>query len=705
MDAPREIFALDIGTRKIAGILMEQRGDRYYIHAAAVEEQAPGAMVDGQIHDVTQVARTIAIVRDRLAHSTGKELTEVAVAAAGRSLVTADGSIQRSLLRSEPITREIVAALELEAVDAAVRQLTQDSQREDYLCVGYHVRESQLDGQPLASLIGQRGRRAQLDVIATLLPRIVVDSLRSALGLAGLRMASITLEPHAAINAIVPPSMRQLNIALVDIGAGTSDIAVTRENKVTGFGMVPIAGDEVTAAIAGAFLLDFSVAEQVKRQLKASPIHCQDVVGNDLELLPEKVQEAAAPAVDKLARAIAQVILQLNGEPPQAVLCIGGGSLTRTLIDALSRHLNLPANRIGIRDRQSVPRVEGCPEFTGPMAVTPIGIAMAALQDQALAAVPVRINGASVQLLQLARRTVKDILFAAGFSPKQLFGLPGPSIAVEVDGRPVILPGTLGEPAPIQVNGQPADLHTKIHPHDEITVGPARDGSAPTVLVKDLVKYDGTPIWFTVNGEKREFVPQILVNGQGVDPGHPLQDGDEVTTRGTINTVADLLREIGYEAVGTFPYTIDDVEHYWQAEPEVFVNGRRAALATALTKGDEISIRPREDKPTLASVAAKLGLADISITVDFNGQKVTLTSPALSRLRVNGETVHEDAELKAHDRIAILEPRPFILSDIFRFVAFDPPQKGGALKIQVNGQAAGFTTPINEGDSITIAFT
>ena len=196
MDAPGK-SSPSTGTRKIAGILMEQRGDRYYIHAAAVEEQAPGAMVDGQIHDVTQVARTIAIVRDRLAHSTGKELTEVAVAAAGRSLVTADGSIQRSLLRSEPITREIVAALELEAVDAAVRQLTQDSQREDYLCVGYHVRESQLDGQPLASLIGQRGRRAQLDVIATLLPRIVVDSLRSALGLAGLRMASITLEPHA----------------------------------------------------------------------------------------------------------------------------------------------------------------------------------------------------------------------------------------------------------------------------------------------------------------------------------------------------------------------------------------------------------------------------------------------------------------------------------------------------------------------------
>ncbi|NLM95617.1 MAG: pilus assembly protein PilM [Firmicutes bacterium] len=704
MDAPREVFALDIGTRKIAGILVEQRGDSCQIQAAAVEEQAPGAMVDGQIHDVTQVAKTIAIVRDRLTAATGKELTQVAVAAAGRSLVTADGGVQRSLLLSEPITRELVTALELEAVDAAVRQLAQDAQRESYLCVGYHVRESRLDGQRLASLIGQRGRRAQIDVIATLLPRIVVDSLRSALGLAGLQMASITLEPNAAINVIVPPSMRRLNLALVDIGAGTSDIAVTRESKVLGFGMVPVAGDEVTGAIADAFLLDFSVAERVKRQLEAGPINCQDVVGNELELLPEQVQEAAAPAVDKLAAAIAQVILQLNGGRPQAVLCIGGGSLTTALIDALSRHLELPANRIGIRDRDSIPHVKGCPEFTGPMTITPIGIAMAALQNQALQAVPVRINGTSHQLLQLARRTVRDILLAAGFSPKQLFGLPGPSLAIEVNGHPVVVPGTLGEPAPIQVNGQPADLHTQIHPHDEITIGPARAGSAPTVLVKDLVKDDGARKCFTINGERREFAPQALVNGEVVGPDHRLQDGDQVTTQGMIKTVADLLMELGYEAVATFPYTIDDVEHYWQAEPEVFVNGRRAVPATTLASGDEISIRPRSDKPTLSMVAARLGLADVSITVDFNGQAVTLTNPALTRLRVNGESIHQDRELQAHDRLEVLEPRPFIVNDIFRFVSFDPPKKGGSLKIKVNGQAGGFTTPIDQGDSITITF-
>lgn len=704
MDAPQEVFALDIGTRKIAGILMERQGDSCHIQAAAVEEQAPGAMIDGQIHDVAQVARTIAIVRDRLADSTQKNLTEVAVAAAGRSLVTAAGSIQRSLLLSEPITREIVATLELEAVEEAVRHVAQESHREAYLCVGYHVRESRLDGQRLASLIGQRGRRAQVDVIATLLPRIVVDSLRSALRLAGLQMASITLEPNAAINVIVPPSMRQLNLALVDIGAGTSDIAITQENRVTGFGMVPIAGDEVTAAIASAFLLDLSVAERVKRQLAANPILCQDVVGNNLELSLEQVNEVAAPAVDRLALAIAQVILQLNEQPPQAVLCIGGGSLTTALIDALGHHLGLPANRIGIRDRDSIPHVRGCPEFTGPMTITPIGIAMAALHDQALETVPVRINGTSHQLLQLARRTVRDILFGAGFSPKQLLGLPGPSLAIQVNGRPVVVPGTLGKPAPIQVNGQPADLHTKIHPHDEITIGPAREGSAPTVLVGDLVKYDAAGNNLTINGEKREFRPQILVNGEAVGPEHPLQDGDEVTTRGVINTGADLLTELGYNTIATLPYTIDDVEHFWQAEPEIIVNGRKATLETTLTSGDEICIQAGPDKPTLEMVATRLGLEDARITVDFNAQSVTLTNPALSRLRVNGQPARQDRELKAHDRLEVMDLLPFIVNDIFRFVSFDPPKKGGALKIQVNGKAGGFTTPINEGDSITITF-
>ncbi len=81
-------------------------------------------------------------------------------------------------------------------------------------------------------------------------------------------MEALTLEPIAAINVLVPPSMRRLNVALVDIGAGTSDIAITNHNTVVSYGMVPVAGDEITEALSNHYLLDFPVAEQAKRFLE-----------------------------------------------------------------------------------------------------------------------------------------------------------------------------------------------------------------------------------------------------------------------------------------------------------------------------------------------------------------------------------------------------------------------------------------------------
>ena len=56
-----------------------------------------------------------------------------------------------------------------------------------------------------------------------------------------------------------------LNIALVDVGAGTSDISITRDGSIIAYGMIPYAGDELTEAIVHHYLVDFKTAEQMKR--------------------------------------------------------------------------------------------------------------------------------------------------------------------------------------------------------------------------------------------------------------------------------------------------------------------------------------------------------------------------------------------------------------------------------------------------------
>ena len=79
-----------------------------------------------------------------------------------------------------------------------------------------------------------------------------------------MTVANMTLEPIAAINVAIPENFRMLNIALVDVGAGTSDISITREGSIIAYGMIPYAGDELTELIVQQYLVDFQTAEKMK---------------------------------------------------------------------------------------------------------------------------------------------------------------------------------------------------------------------------------------------------------------------------------------------------------------------------------------------------------------------------------------------------------------------------------------------------------
>lgn len=145
--------------------------------------------------------------------------------------------------------------------------------------------------------------------------------------------------------------MRRLNVALVDIGAGTSDIAITDKSTVVAYGMVPTAGDEITEALSDHYLLDFPVAEEAKRQLQTEEdILIQDILGFDQYYPKQEVLQAIEPAVKQLAKAIGEEILRLNNKTaPKAVMLVGGGSLTPNLTTELGLVLDLPANRIAVR--------------------------------------------------------------------------------------------------------------------------------------------------------------------------------------------------------------------------------------------------------------------------------------------------------------------------------------------------------------------
>lgn len=93
------------------------------------------------------------------------------------------------------------------------------------------------------------------------------------------------MEPIAAINVAIPESYRLLNIALVDIGAGTSDISITKDGSIIAYGMIPLAGDELTELIVQNYLVDFKTAEYIKLQSTTE----EEITYKDIMLIEHKI--------------------------------------------------------------------------------------------------------------------------------------------------------------------------------------------------------------------------------------------------------------------------------------------------------------------------------------------------------------------------------------------------------------------------------
>src|SRR5690625_4265553 len=196
-------------------------------------------MLDGQIHDIPSVANVISEVKSYFEKRHGP-LNSVCVAAAGRSLKTRKAKVSIDITNDRLLDEESITHLELSAVQQAQFHLANDPNDDvatHYYCVDYSVLTYTLDGETIGSLLDQTGERASVEVIATFLPIVVIESLLAALSRANLSLEALTLEPIAAIDVLIPNTMRRLNVALVDIGAGTSDIAITDDNTVIAYGM------------------------------------------------------------------------------------------------------------------------------------------------------------------------------------------------------------------------------------------------------------------------------------------------------------------------------------------------------------------------------------------------------------------------------------------------------------------------------------
>ncbi|MEK5481197.1 cell division protein FtsA [Viridibacillus sp. FSL R5-0888] len=707
-----KLFALDIGTRSVVGIIIEEQGENFHVVDLMIEEHKERAMVDGQIHNVLHVATLIEKIKTQLEEKHGP-LHKVSVAAAGRALKTEQAAVTINIKNRLAFTEDDISRLELAAVQQAQQQLLQNKEDKNntshYYCVGYSVLYYRLDQEEIGSLIDQQGEEASVEVIATFLPRVVVESLLAALKRANLEMEALTLEPIAAINALIPPTMRRLNVALVDIGAGTSDIAITDKSTVVAYGMVPTAGDEITEALSDHYLLDFPVAEKAKKEMAMQEeINIQDILGFDQFYPRSEIMEKLRPAVVQLATAIGTEILRLNNQiAPKAVLLVGGGSLTPDLPMELCRVLELPENRVAVRGIdaiQQLTREDHVP--ASPELVTPIGIAIAAKRAP-IKYMTVEVNKQIIRLFELKEMTVSDALLAANVLATKLYGKPGLALSIKVNDQDIFIPGGHGSPTEIFVNGNKANTKHLIQNGDIIELKEGENGAPAQASVKDILDDAGVKKVY-IQDLSYEIQPKITVNGQSVSSDTQLKDRDIVSIK-TADTIEEILYWTNNQAfikrITPFTIFIDNKPvNLPEFASSLSLNSLPTKLHYAMKHNDRITIQMTE-LPTVELIAKRLNIQiEDRIIVTFQDETLELNKNCIT-VYINGEIAHKSDVIPNGAKIQFVtkDTSNWIYQDVFRFSNWQlPADFKGSFSILRNEKPSKFDAEIFGGDRLSI---
>ena len=642
-------------------------------------------MIDGQIHDIGKVTETVKKIKAKLEKKMKISLNKVCIAAAGRVLKTTNIHVEQEIDINEIISNDRIYSLELLGIERAHQNIIKeiDIKESTFYCVGYTVSKYYLNDYEIIKLNGHKGKKIGVDIIATFLPLEVVESLYEVINNANMEVYSLTLEPIAAIDVAIPEKYRLLNIALVDIGAGTSDIAITKDGGIVSYGMIPIAGDEITETIVHEYLVDFNTADMIKIKSsgRAKTVNFKDVIGISHKIPTLEVNKKIEKQVNILADEIGEKIKKLNGgNSTNAVFVVGGGGQVKGFTQKLAKKLGISNDRVALRGSEVLTNVVFEEEniVKTPEMVTPVGICLNGLESNKHDFIQVYLNDEPLRIFNNNNLTIMDVAALKGFDPKMLIPTRGNDLIFMFNGLEKRIKGSTGEPARILINNVDVSLTAHVCMNDYISIIPAKNGKnaelTTNMLLKEINKQE-----ITVNDYKIEIKPHLIVNGKKVSLNYDIKNNDNIIS---INpSIKDVLNSHNIQ------YDINNI----------IVNGEAKDINSIVDEYDNI-VTSYQVKTFEENI-----VEDTEDTKEENS----------SIIQKEVESIDNKDEIKIVEKksidiivnnmpMSLKDKSEYIFVDIFDYIDFDLTQSHGNVICKVNNESASYTEKLSDGDIVEI---
>ncbi|MEP7081863.1 MAG: cell division FtsA domain-containing protein [Chloroflexota bacterium] len=397
---PPAIAALDIGTEFAKALVVSVERDESGMLVGVVrgtgrQRQGLTHMQSGTVSDIEAVVANCRVAMDAARTMAGREPLAAVVGIAGELVkgATSAYSTRRDDPRA-PLGEEELERLVARAQDHALREAEERIRWEsgvdrlDVRLVHAAIVEMTIDGYPVSNPIGFTGAEVELHLFNAFAPMVHLGALQSAATALGLELLGVIAEPYAVATCLAPGELGDAGAVFVDIGGGTTDVALVRGGGIVGTKMLALGGRAFTKGLADRFGVSFAEAETVK----LAPEHPTDV-------------DAALMDDARIWRSGVELMIgDLAGEellPGRILLCGGGADLpqVRAVLAEDGWSARLPFARPP-RVRALAPdEVMGLRDATGALGtrqdVTPMALAHQALiLDAGASAVDRAMRGA-----------------------------------------------------------------------------------------------------------------------------------------------------------------------------------------------------------------------------------------------------------------------------------------------------------------------
>lgn len=373
MTRSRRVFALDIGTTKVCCAVADLDGSG--LHVIGVGEAPSKGVRKGLIIDIDRAAEAVTEAVDACEQMSGVSVDSVVIGLAGGHIISQNS---RGVVAVGSSNHEVRGQDVTRAVEAARAVSVPNDRKILHVIPQYFT----IDGQDgVRDAIGMTGSRLEVDAHIITGANTAISNIVKVVHEAGLDVDDLVLQILASAESVVDEEELERGVIVVDIGGGTTDIAVFNKGSLIHTAVVPVGGGHVTGDLAVGLRSDLETAEAVKRLYG----HCLQLsIPADAEVnmtplgydepinVPQRyLAEIIAPRAREIAQLIASEIAQAGSMARYSggIVLTGGGSALRGFAEVVQQITDMPARLaapVGVTGMNN--------EIAGPQHATVVGL-------------------------------------------------------------------------------------------------------------------------------------------------------------------------------------------------------------------------------------------------------------------------------------------------------------------------------------------